>query len=208
MHPLFLFIYEEGNFKALAEYNSNTSHVLIYLIWKIIYICTTTRSNTSHVLIYRRFAGKLHAPSSFKYIPCSYLSQTNLADLHIVLYSNTSHVLIYQAITTEENTSLVEFKYIPCSYLSQVPPLASRLTVNSNTSHVLIYHTAWQDLPQVEGFKYIPCSYLSVALVLFSFTDAAFKYIPCSYLSSSPVSPCSNRFHSNTSHVLIYQESS
>ena len=53
-------------------------------------------SNTSHVIIYLLPLVKGQDPLSFKYISCYYLSLLSLQDIWRKMYSNTSHVIIYQ----------------------------------------------------------------------------------------------------------------
>ena len=99
--------------------------------------------------------------SSFKYIPCFYLSAVFFFNGFLIFHSNTSHVFIYQVQTANfrsfgrnSNTShvfiyqksfptvplfLVSFKYIPCFYLSTTTKDMVLCGIYSNTSHVFIY---------------------------------------------------------------------
>ena len=141
--------------------DSNTSHVLIYLIHILYLLQCLLHSNTSHVLIYQENGIKnnrieiiqIHLMFLFirKDFACylyGFCIQIHLMFLFIVIWfrvalllhdSNTSHVLIYR---------IRFFRYIG-------------IMANSNTSHVLIYLV----LDFANGadmlFKYISCSYLS-----------------------------------------------
>ena len=105
---------------SLTYANSNTSHVLIYLIPQNAQTLSNANSNTSHVLIYQCTALKdENEKLGFKYISCSYLSAKTLKSISCTLNSNTSHVLIYRGCSFRIDSPF-SFKYISCSYLSHV----------------------------------------------------------------------------------------
>ena len=102
-------------------------------------ISSTYNSNTSHVIVYLYKKGTCHIVFKFKYISCYCLSEKQLilakdtlkfkyiscyclSDIIMLvdedgLNSNTSHVIVYRATPWTDQQILV-FKYISCYCLS------------------------------------------------------------------------------------------
>ena len=80
----------------MGKSSFNTSHVVIYLLPKMILGGGAVSFNTSHVVIYRDSSRKVDKTTLFQYIPCCYLSMKMV----------------------EVNSTIDKFQYIPCCYLS------------------------------------------------------------------------------------------
>ena len=112
-----IYLIQTYNFTKRLFY-SNTSHVLIYLIRSLRMELIITYSNTSHVLIYRCQLPKCHFRTAIQiHLMFLFIVSIFFLNTWYPCYSNTSHVLIYPDF------------YIP----------KTRQKLNSNTSHVLIY---------------------------------------------------------------------
>ena len=120
-------------------HDSNTFHVLIYLVTSQINTSSLTDSNTSHVLIYQAQKPIKYQFVPFKYISCSYLSAPLKNPASQANNSNTSHVLIYPKI--KATSTNLEFNSNTSHVLIyRLANCEAVVDINSNTSHVLIYH--------------------------------------------------------------------
>ena len=113
--------------------------MLLFILSALNFATLSSNSNTSHVIIYLLPLVKGQDPLSFKYISCYYLSLLSLQDIWRKMYSNTSHVIIYRLLDTDYEWDGEEFKYISCYYLSTLIPKRPKHLPHSNTSHVIIY---------------------------------------------------------------------
>ena len=124
--------------QAFASQNSNTSHVIVYLLHSVLlacdmriqihlmllFICMLEQSqlhlvysNTSHVIVYRGPSSGLEKCRKFKYISCYCLSYRLNKVLKQEKHSNTSHVIVYRILEWLRG-NIMEFKYISCYCLS------------------------------------------------------------------------------------------
>ena len=113
--------------------------MLLFILSALNFATLSSNSNTSHVIIYLLPLVKGQDPLSFKYISCYYLSLLSLQDIWRKMYSNTSHVIIYRLLDTDYEWDGEEFKYISCYYLSKKKKTTNSRQSYSNTSHVIIY---------------------------------------------------------------------
>ena len=139
IHPMFLFISDICLFASLFQH-SNTSYVLIHL------------ADTLDIIFFK----------IFKYILCSYSSETR--SVYDLVYGTFKYILCSYsstAVVMKLHTAK-KFKYILCSY--------SSLVING-------------EVAPSEKFKYILCSYSSYGIRKVVQLLFQFKYILCSYSS-------------------------
>ena len=159
---MFLFIVMLWITGNVAEY-LNTSHVLIYPYILGYMLIRSWNLNTSHVLIYQSEHLYYLYILLFKYISCSYLS-------------DSATLCQYTGLT---------FKYISCSYLSLICSRTSLIFSNLNTSHVLIYQRRWTTWTKKDTDLNTSHVLIYLTQDLWDIREEWFKYISCSYLSES-----------------------
>ena len=141
--------------------NSNTSHVIVYLIG---------RNKSVHVTV-------------FKYISCYCLSISTVFQNTVGVNSNTSHVIVYQPL---RHTMWWHLSYSNTSHVIvyRGRSMNAALTIsNSNTSHVIVYRINGRYERTKKQFKYISCYCLSSANYHSRPPLWWFKYISCYCLS-------------------------
>ena len=163
--------------------NSNTSHVLIYLIHILYLLQCLLHSNTSHVLIYQENGIK---NNRIEIIQIHLMFLFIRKDFACYLYGfciqiHLMFLFIRQGV--ENLWTLLEIQIHLMFLFIVIWFRVALLLHDSNTSHVLIY--------RIRFFRYIGImansntSHVLIYLVLdfANGADMLFKYISCSYLS-------------------------
>ncbi len=189
LHPLFKYIscsylsYTVA-YRCVCSYNSNTSHVLIYLEQIRPHLPTLLHSNTSHVLIYLQVVGKRSIDVGI---------QIHLMFLFIKhnhhIYKRTGYIqihLMFLFIAKPNNIPKVPttFKYISYSYLSLC----------------IVQCTSFYQIQIHLMFLFIQNIYLKKTQRILIQIHLMFLFIFCIDISITP-----SFADSNTSHVLIYR---
>ena len=121
-----------------------------------------------------------------------------------VPHSNTSHVILYHN-TAGTATLISRFKYISCYSLSLQQNVLFHPRVHSNTSHVILYR--WHIKLLSTSNSYSNTSHVilyRLDRLRMPIAPKPFKYISCYSLSLTSHSQEVDKWHSNTSHVILY----
>ncbi len=152
-----------GLLSETMEFDSNTSHVLIYHGGDGQLIPVIRHSNTSHVLIYLSALNLISSFSpTFKYISCSYLSKE--FDMKTYTIEEFKYISCsYLSRRPSRNKCLPSlFKYISCSYLSEYQNhTLETVDIQIHLMFLFIFTNFGNYIDVTLSFKYISCSYLS-----------------------------------------------
>ena len=131
---------EECAYKCIPLFSRfNTSHVVVYLMYKSLVREYKESFNTSHVVVYRETNAEIFGELEFQYISCCSLSSCRPFFDQSRLCFNTSHVVVYPIYPIQASVTDT-FQYISCCSLS-------------HKERVRIYRT--------QVFQYISCCSLS-----------------------------------------------